>query len=160
MWFSHKNDVQFVFTSSWGIMSYLCYLCLFAYSAAIFFLSSSCVLCIQHCKFPWIAHFFIGPLVFSKVYLCCLIVSFVYSIVSDSCKSLDVIGYSSLWHMQEEFEDTKWLIRICISKKNRQHNGQKKINKRTNNDLQNIHIKPIYARYYNLMQERKVLSLS
>jgi hypothetical protein len=33
------------------------------------------------------------------------------------------------------------LIRIRISKKNRQHNGQKKINKRTNNDLQNIHIK-------------------
>ena len=28
-----------------------------------------------------------------------------------------------------------------ISKKNRQHNGQKKKHKRTNNDLQNIHIK-------------------
>ena len=27
---------------------------------------------------------------------------------------------------QEEFEDTKGVIRICISKKNRQHNGQKK----------------------------------
>ena len=26
-------------------------------------------------------------------------------------------------------------------KKNRQHNGQKKTDKRTNNDLQNIHIK-------------------
>ena len=32
-------------------------------------------------------------------------------------------------------------IRIRISKKNRQHNGQKKKYKRTNNDLQNIHIK-------------------
>ena len=42
---------------------------------------------------------------------------------------------------QEEFEDTKVVIRICISKKNRQHNGQKKKNKRANNDLQNIHIK-------------------
>jgi peptidyl-tRNA hydrolase len=41
--------------------------------------------------------------------------------------------------MYEEIEDTKGLIRIRISKKNRQHNGQKKINKRTNNDLQNIH---------------------
>jgi hypothetical protein len=41
----------------------------------------------------------------------------------------------------EEFEDTKWVIRICISKKNRQHNGQNKKYKRTNNDLQNIHIK-------------------
>ena len=41
--------------------------------------------------------------------------------------------------MYEEIGDTKGLIRIRISKKNRQHNGQKKINKRTNNDLQNIH---------------------
>jgi len=41
----------------------------------------------------------------------------------------------------EEFEDTKGVIRIRISKKNRQHNGQKKKYKRTNNDLQNIHIK-------------------
>jgi hypothetical protein len=41
----------------------------------------------------------------------------------------------------EDCEDTKGLIRIRISKKNRQHNGQKKKYKRTNNDLQNIHIK-------------------
>jgi len=40
----------------------------------------------------------------------------------------------------EEFEDTRGVIRICISKKNRQHNGQKKNYKRANNDLQNIHI--------------------
>jgi len=33
------------------------------------------------------------------------------------------------------FEDTKGVIRIRISKKNRQHNGQKKTDKRTNNDL-------------------------
>ena len=32
---------------------------------------------------------------------------------------------------QEEFEDTKVVIRIRISKKNRQHNGQKKKYKRT-----------------------------
>jgi hypothetical protein len=43
--------------------------------------------------------------------------------------------------LQEEFEDTKGAIRIHISKKNRQHNGQKKKYKRTNNDLQNVHIK-------------------
>jgi hypothetical protein len=43
--------------------------------------------------------------------------------------------------VKEEFENTKEVIRICISKKNRQHNGQKKKYKRTNNDLQNIHIK-------------------
>jgi hypothetical protein len=41
---------------------------------------------------------------------------------------------------QEVFEDTKGVIRIRISK-NRQHNGQKKKYKRTNNDLQIIHIK-------------------
>jgi len=42
---------------------------------------------------------------------------------------------------EEEFEDTKGIIRIRISEKNRQHNGQKKKYKRTNNDLQNIPIK-------------------
>ena len=41
----------------------------------------------------------------------------------------------------EKFEDTKGVIRIRISKKNRQHNVQKKKYKRTNNDQQNIHIK-------------------
>jgi hypothetical protein len=41
----------------------------------------------------------------------------------------------------KEFEDTKGAIRIRISKKNRQRNGQKKKYKRTNNDQQNIHIK-------------------
>jgi hypothetical protein len=35
----------------------------------------------------------------------------------------------------EEFEDTKGVIRIRISKKNRQRNGQKKKYKRTKNDL-------------------------
>jgi len=44
-----------------------------------------------------------------------------------------------LW--QEEVEDTKGVIIIRISKKKRQHNGQKKKYKRTNNDLQNMHIK-------------------
>jgi len=41
----------------------------------------------------------------------------------------------------EEFEDIKGVIRIRTSKKNRQHNGQKKKYKRINNDLQTIHIK-------------------
>ena len=44
--------------------------------------------------------------------------------------------------MQEEFEDTKRIIRIRKSKKIRQHNGQKKKDKRTNNDRHNIHIEP------------------
>jgi predicted YcjX-like family ATPase len=38
-------------------------------------------------------------------------------------------------------KDTKEVNRIRISKKNRQHNGQKKRYKRTSNDLQSIHIK-------------------
>jgi hypothetical protein len=37
---------------------------------------------------------------------------------------------------QEEFEDTKGVIRIHKSKKDRQYNSQKKKDKRTNNDLQ------------------------
>ena len=41
--------------------------------------------------------------------------------------------------LYEELEDTKEAIRIHISKKNRQHNDQKKKYKRTNNDQQNIH---------------------
>ena len=49
-------------------------------------------------------------------------------------------------YIEEEYttqrtKDTKGAIRIRISKKNRQHNGQKKKYKRTNNDLQNIHLK-------------------
>ena len=43
--------------------------------------------------------------------------------------------------MTEEFKDTKGVIRILKPKKNRQHNRQEEKYKRTNNDLQNIHIK-------------------
>jgi hypothetical protein len=39
-----------------------------------------------------------------------------------------------------EFEDTKRIISIRKSVKNRQHNDQSKKDKSTNNDLQNIHI--------------------
>ena len=45
-------------------------------------------------------------------------------------------------NLYEEFEDTKGVIRIRKSKKDRQHNDQKKKDKMTNNDLQNIDIKP------------------
>jgi len=41
----------------------------------------------------------------------------------------------------KELEDTKGVIRIRKSKKNRQHNGQKEKYKKTSNDLQNLHIK-------------------
>jgi hypothetical protein len=43
--------------------------------------------------------------------------------------------------VKEEFDDTKGVIRNRKLKKNKQHNGQKKKCKRTNNDLQYIHIK-------------------
>ena len=36
---------------------------------------------------------------------------------------------------QEEFEDSKVVIRIRILKKNRQHNGQNEMYKGTNNDI-------------------------
>ena len=51
------------------------------------------------------------------------------------------VQYTLYSGVQEEFEDTKEVIRIRLSKKNRQHNGQKKKYKRTNTDQQNIHIK-------------------
>ena len=41
----------------------------------------------------------------------------------------------------EELEDTKGVIRIRKSKKKRQHKCQKIKYKRTNNDIQSIHIK-------------------
>jgi len=44
-------------------------------------------------------------------------------------------------YLLEEFDDTKGVIRIRKLKKNRQHNGQQKKYKRTNNDLQSMHIK-------------------
>ena len=42
---------------------------------------------------------------------------------------------------EEEFEDTKGVIRIRKSKKDRQRNGQKKKSKIANNDLHNINTK-------------------
>jgi hypothetical protein len=43
-----------------------------------------------------------------------------------------------LFLVRTQFDDTKGAIRIHKSKKERQHNGQKKKDKRTNIDLQNI----------------------
>jgi len=43
-----------------------------------------------------------------------------------------------LFILPEDFEDTKGIIRIRKSKKDRQHNGQNKKEIRTNNDLQSI----------------------
>ena len=52
---------------------------------------------------------------------------------NDAC----IILYFSCTILYEEFGDTKEVIRIRKSK-DRQHNGKKKNDKRTDNDLQNI----------------------
>ena len=51
------------------------------------------------------------------------------------------INFSLLYFNHEDCEDTKWVITIHKSKKDRQRNGQKTKDKRTNNNLQNIHKK-------------------
>ena len=51
--------------------------------------------------------------------------------------SLFLFFSSKIHLLEEEFEDTKRVIRIRKSKKDRKHYGQKKNDKRTNNDLQN-----------------------
>ena len=68
-----------------------------------------------------------------------------------------LLGVSNWSHLlyKEKFEDIKVVIRNRISKKNRQHNGQKKKYKRTNNDLQNIHIKT--RRLYKKTREKRAL---
>ena len=50
----------------------------------------------------------------------------------------DISSFQRFVLCEEEFENTKRVIRIPKPKKNRQYNGQKKKYKRTNNDLQNI----------------------
>jgi hypothetical protein len=45
--------------------------------------------------------------------------------------------------LREKFEDTKGLTRSRTSKKDIEYNGQKKKDKTSNNDLQNITPKPL-----------------
>ena len=62
--------------------------------------------------------------------------------INDIYYNLYFLNIFALWEErldiddQQEFEDTKGGIRIRKSKKNRQHNGKKKKDKRTNNDIQ------------------------
>jgi hypothetical protein len=63
-------------------------------------------------------------------------------------------------YRQEEFEDTKGVIRIRKSKKNKQHNGQNKKDKTTINDLQNIHFISIDLLQSMLSRDRLVLLTS
>ena len=57
----------------------------------------------------------------------------IINVILSVCGVSSVLRYSYL----EEFYDTKGII-IIRKSKDRQHNGQKKKNQRTNNDLQNI----------------------
>jgi len=68
------------------------------------------------------------------------------------------INNYKLW--KEKFEDTKWVIKGLKSKKNRQHNGRKKVDKRTNNDQQNmtqkikfLHVFSFQMCYWKCMQK-------
>ena len=93
--------------------------------------------------------------------LCSIIVSFRFKVMfCDHCCVYRVIAsfctihsnwyykflsccfiYLVIYCFMKSLKIPKGVIRIRISKKNRQHNSQKKKYKRTNNDLQNIHIK-------------------
>ena len=52
---------------------------------------------------------------------------------------INIISYALFFNIiLEEFEDTKGVIRIRKSKKEKQHNDQKMKDDMTNNDLQDI----------------------
>jgi hypothetical protein len=59
-------------------------------------------------------------------------------ILQNATAGVSVLSHCASWCIKEEFEDTKAVIRIRISKKNKQHKGQKKKYKRTSSDLQKI----------------------
>jgi hypothetical protein len=64
------------------------------------------------------------------------------------CSLLAILAGNPLSHRPsyttpEELEETKGVMKIRNSKKDRQHNSQKKKDKRTNNNLQNITQKTI-----------------
>jgi hypothetical protein len=88
--------------------------------------SRSSVFCIKFCRSLFVlffCHCVVCPTIYSSDY---------------------PFGIFKLFYLDsfiEELEDTRRVIRIHISMKNIQHRGLKKKYKRTNNDLQNIHIK-------------------
>jgi hypothetical protein len=122
----------------------MCTICWFALHETLFIDVISILFFIEMVKLLEHKHFKISLYVF--IYLNFLFVYFntnslklwtthiVLNIVLDPITG-DVMNIVILSNWQEEFEDTKGVIRIRISKKNRQHNGQKKKYNRTNNDL-------------------------
>jgi hypothetical protein len=122
--------VHILFTFYLFACVFCCCCCLFCFCFSSFLLPVSLYF-----------RFWIAPSVFSNVYLN----MYIYIL----CVSFNHPLYLNF--LLEEFEDIKGVVRIRISKKNRQHSGHKikyrqhsghKIKyKRTNHDLQNIHIK-------------------
>ena len=51
---------------------------------------------------------------------------------ASSMLGISNINYHNTFFYTKKFEDTKWESRIRKSKKDRQHNGQRKRDKRTN----------------------------
>jgi hypothetical protein len=51
---------------------------------------------------------------------------------------------SEWYYERKDWRYQRGVIRIRKLKKDKQHNGQKKKDKRTNNDLQNIHMKRMF----------------
>ena len=80
---------------------------------------------------------------------CSLIFSFQLAIVLSAYPRFT--GPDCPFDKNKRFEDIKGAIRIRISKKNRQHNGQKKKHKRTNNDLLNIHKKLVFGTFHSIL---------
>jgi hypothetical protein len=76
------------------------------------------------CKFPNSSHFFMGVHVFHDHLI-------LWNVLYVERSDIHWNATRRVWRYQRE------LIRIRKSKKNRQHNDQKKKGKRTNNDLQN-----------------------
>ena len=97
---------------------------------------------------------YVFPIPFETVFLLFLVCHFINifnnSSVSPGCivwnnlfSKCKLCKNANIYHVtfKEEFKDIKGVIRIRISKKNIKHTGKKKNIKRTNNDLQNIHMK-------------------
>ena len=76
-------------------------------------------------------------------WFCVLVNNSVYPLISKDPHVNNIIYVNPHYFNKrgkEEFGETKGVTRIRISKKNRQHKGQKKKYERTNNDQQNIYI--------------------
>ena len=71
---------------------------------------------------------------------------FIFSISPVDAKPAEV-------DLKEDFEDTKGAIRFCTSKKNRQHNGQKKKYKRV---VQGIRIAPNFEDTFDASSAHKM----